>query len=295
VRLIDKTIKLDSRSDEVNIYPLGDTHLGNRSCAESLLKKTTQKIGTEKYSYWIGGGDYLDAIKPQDSKRFDMDIFPDWMLEGDAITTREKLNDILYQQYDRCCGLLTPIASKCLGLIEGNHEYSVRKFYNTNVQNGLCNSLKTEDLTDEAIIRLKFMYGKTSKVVKLYICHGHGGGRTAGAEPNHLFRMLSEWEDCDICLRGHSHTFHIIPPKPVLYLPNKGKLPDELLLKYRWAANWGCWMLSHKTGPSSYVSRACYPARPMLTCKVVIRPFARIFRGRKEHTSVKIEIRAITL
>jgi len=295
MKLLDKLVLCKGRGDEFEIYPIGDAHIGARSCAEKPLRKIIKDIKDNPNARWLGGGDLYDAIKPQDSKRFDMDVMPDWMLEGDAVNTREKLNDILHQQHLRIVEMLEPIAEKCWGLIEGNHEYSIRKFYNDNIHKALCNRLGVEDLTDEAGIRLRFKRATATTTVKLYIRHGFGGGRTAGAEPNSLARLINEWEDFDVCLTGHSHTFDILPPKPVLGMPSSGSIPSELTQRYRWAANWGCWCYSHSSGPSGYASRACYPARPMLTVKVVIKPHSQKYINKKYVLSPKIEIRHIPL
>ena len=297
MRILEKTILCNGKSDVFEFYPIGDIHIGARHCAEKPLKQLLNSIPDN--GYIIGGGDWLDAIKPQDSKRFDMDTFPDWMLDGDANTTREKLNDILIQQIDRTVEIFEPHKMKIIGILEGNHEYTIRKYYNENIIKAFCRRLGVEDLTDETFIRLRFKRKSGDKLacatVKLYIRHGYGGGRTAGAEPNKLFRMLAEWEDADICLTGHSHTFDVLPPKPVLYIPTAGTLPKEFHCKYRWAANWGCWLYSHPAGASSYSSRACYPARPMLTVKAVIKPFnSYMINGEKKYAP-HIELRGIPI
>ena len=132
-------------------------------------------------------------------------------------------------------------------------------------------------------------------MIIIYARHGYGGGRTPGAEPNKLARMMDEWEVADICFSGHSHTFDIAPPKPVLGIPHSGKIPEELTQRYRFAANPGCYIYSHSTGPSTYASRACYPARPMLTVKAMIKPFAhRVVKG-SDIATPHIELRGITL
>lgn len=295
MKLIERTIIVPERNGEVEIYPIGDTHIGARNCAESMLKKTKKSVAEKRNAYWIGGGDYFESIKPSDVKRFDMTVLPDWMFEGDAQTVRARMKDILQQQVDRFTDIMDCIKTRCLGLIEGNHEFSIMKFHNQDVMTQLCNKLGAEYLTDEALIRLKFKHKDLSRVVFLYIQHGHGGGRAAGSEPNHLDQLAKEWEAADIVLRGHSHTPCISPPKPVLYVPASGVLPNELLCKYRYAANWGTYKLSHACGASTYESRAAYPARAMQTCKVVIRPFARSFKNGKESTVPQIEIRSITL
>ncbi|MCK5017557.1 MAG: hypothetical protein KAS32_10860 [Candidatus Peribacteraceae bacterium] len=296
MKLIDKEIKCDGRGDEFRLYPLGDIHMGARNCAEKQLRKHVKIICEDRNAYWFGGGDLLEAIKPQDSKRFDMNILPDWMLEGTADTIRGRLSDMLMQQVDRLCEILSPIRERCLGLIEGNHEFSIRKYHNEDVQSMLCRRLRAVNLTDEAVMRLKFKRRVAGATVIVYASHGFGGGRTAGSEPLKLQRMMDEWECADIALRGHSHTFNVLPPKPVLYLPRTKSLPDELLIRYRWAGNWGCWKYSHSVGPSTYESRAAYPARAMLTVRVDIKPFNNVSKGGKKiELGPHIELRGITL
>jgi predicted phosphodiesterase len=295
MRIIEREINVKDRNGTIEIYPIGDTHVGARNCAESLLKKTKKEIADNPNAYWIGGGDYLESIKPSDLKRFDMTILPDWMFEGSADTIRGRLKDILSQQADRFCNIFEPLKQRCIGLVEGNHEYSIMKYHNQDIMSALCDRLDTEYLTDEAVVRLKFKHRSLTRIVFLYIQHGHGGGRSDGAEPNHLGRLVKEWECADIVLRGHSHTCFVMPPKPVLYIPTSGRLPNELQCKYRHAANWGTYKLSHAVGHSTYESRAAYPARPMLTCKVVIKPFARDYKNGEETRTPQIEIRSITL
>lgn len=302
MNILEKRIDVYSRSDEISIYPLGDLHIGSRACAEGKIRKVITEIKNNPNAYWFGGGDILDAIKPMDSKRFDFNTLPDWMIEGKAVTIRERLNDILKQQLVRFYDLIEPIKHKCIGMIEGNHEFAIRKLYNQDIQQDICSFLKCENLTDEFFMRLMFVFrskssnkqGRTTNI-KLYACHGHGGGRTPGAEPNHLHRLISEWEDADICLRGHSHIYHIIPPKPKLFIPNKGQIPNEFLTQYRHAGNWGCWVYSHHKGPSTYASRACYPARPMITLKIIIKPLKDQYIKSVQYPVPVVELRSITL
>ena len=195
MKFIDKVIQCEGRGDVFELYPLGDLHIGARNCAETPLKKLVKEISDKPNALVVGGGDLMECIKPQDTKRFDFDILPDWMIEGDACTTRDMLNDVVAQQVDRTEFTLTPIRNKLLGLICGNHEYQLMKRYNHNVQAALCRRLDTVDLTDEALIRLRFKRNNgAGKTVIIYIRHGYGGGRTAGAEPNKLDRMIAEWE-----------------------------------------------------------------------------------------------------
>ena len=106
----------------------------------------------------------------------------------------------------------------------------------------------------------------------MFITHGHGGGRTSGAEPNSLYRLAAD-KGVDIVLKGHSHTYCIHPPIPMLYIPSGGALPSEARVKYKYAANWGALVLTYQDGPGTYASRANYPVRPMYTVQTIIKPF----------------------
>ncbi len=295
MKYIDKEVKCNSRSDVFEIYPIGDVHLGARNCAEKYLKRHIKEIEQNPNAFWFGCGDLLDCIKPQDKSRYDVEAMPDWMFEGDAMTVREKLSDILSQQFGRLVELLQPIAHKGLVLIEGNHEYDVHKYHNDNIHQRLCNMLDIPNGTDECVMRLRFKRLRASKTIRIYACHGKGGGRTPGAEPNWLHRLRDEWEDAEVCFRGHSHICDELPPKPVLIIPRSGKLPREVQTRYRLAANWGCWVLSHAVGPSTYASRACYPARPLATVKLVIQPFYHTTKAGQDISEPQMEIRRVLL
>jgi len=89
MRLIHKDIPCTSRTDTITLYPIGDVHIGG-NCAEGHLKRRIQEIAQDPKAYIVLGGDIIDAIKPQDTRRFDFEALPDWIVEGDATTTREK-------------------------------------------------------------------------------------------------------------------------------------------------------------------------------------------------------------
>lgn len=273
---IERKIEIDSKADIVRIYPIGDCHVGAFNCAESHLRSYVKYIQKQPNSFWIGGGDYCNCITPADMNRYDVRAIADWIFTGDAMNIKEALLDITKQERERFCEIVEPIKDRCLGLIEGNHEYQIMNRAHNGHHYVMCDELGVPSLTDISFVRL--IFGKKSRsgnsaksVVVLVIAHGWGGGRTPGAEPNHLMR-LSQSFDMDILLRGHSHTFRIEPPDPHLYIPRRGTLPDECMERMVYKANWGCWLKSFAVGPSTYDSRANYPARPLQSLEIKIKP-----------------------
>jgi len=273
MNIVETKIDVKSKTDKFYLYPIGDTHVGAYNCAESHLKQYVDYIKNKENAYWFGGGDLCNCIIPQDTKRFDLRALPDWLFLGSAMNIKEALLDIAKQERNRLCEILDPIKDKCIGLLEGNHEYSIMKTTNSGHHYLVCETLKTQNLTDCAFIRLNFkIKGGSGTSVVMWVEHGCGGGRTKGAEPNHLGRM-GQKADADFMLRGHSHTFRIEPSEPHLYIPKSGALPDECYQREVFIGNWGCWVKSYAVGPSTYDSRASYPPRPLKAIEVEIKPF----------------------
>ncbi len=301
MHLLDKVIKCSSRSDRIEIFPFYDCHIGKRNCAEDKIRAQVREIikrsnMPNRQVLALFGGDINDVIKPQDI-RFDFNDLPDWLFDGTVNDIKKKLNDIAKAQVIHSVDIFKPIQPFILGSIEANHDKVVRKRYNTDTHDDFCERLGITSMTDEAIIRLRFirLHGKThsSQTVKIYMRHGYGGGRTPGTEPNKVARMMADGVavDCDICLTGHTHTYCNPEPMPVMYIPNKGELPARIPTRYRFGLNPGCWLYSHLVGHGSYESAACYPTRAMMTCKIVIWPFWTQLIDGQQLERPKIELR----
>ncbi len=294
--LKDEIIQCSSRKDRIEIFPFYDCHVGKRNCAEDAIKKQiTEILRREKlpnrHVRVLFGGDQLNAINTADVRRFDFSELADWFVQGDADEIRERLGDLVNQEVVHTAKLFSPVRHLIVGALMGNHEKAMKTRQNVNVHSALCSTLEVTDLTDQAIIRVRAKWNSASTTSIIYLRHGYGGGRTPGAEPNKLARMLDEWEGADVCLSGNTHSFCVNPPKAVAKIPRKGRFPDRLSYRYRWAANPGCWLYSHMKGASSYESMSCYGAKPMTTLKIVIWPFWHAQKDGDEVRGPKIELR----
>ncbi|MFC1453687.1 hypothetical protein ACFLQL_00720 [Verrucomicrobiota bacterium] len=266
-------------TENFNIYPIGDVHLGASNCAEPHFRNYVDVIRKDKNAKWFGGGDLIDAVIWADRKRWDASNVPPWLGGKPISVIKKSLKDTVKAQIDRLVEILDPIKDKCIGLIEGNHEYTMVHYHNRDVLGTLCDDLKVDDLTDCCFIRFKLKrYTKSNNdtaVITMRGLHGRGGGRTAGAEPNQLQRLAQE-TDAEFVFRGHSHTFCIAPPVPRLMVPRQGALTDHAKSHIVRAANWGCFLLSYAPGDSTYDSRAQYPARPLMTFKATVKPWTKV-------------------
>ena len=131
MKIHEKVLYCTSRRYTIKLYVLGDLHIGARNCDENKIKTLVKLIEKDPHAYWIGGGDLCDNIVIGDSKRFEPTVLPRWMLDNkDADEVAAALQDIAGAQKDRLFNILKPIKDKCLGMIEGNHEYTIMKHHN---------------------------------------------------------------------------------------------------------------------------------------------------------------------
>ena len=300
MRIIEHEIECGGRSDRVELFPFFDMHIGKANCNEDAIQKQVQEVLRKvkipgRHIRVLLGGDAVNAVSPRDMKRFDFSDVADWVVKGPAEDIKNALADLPNREIKRVGKLLGPIKEHIIGALEGNHEKSLRKYHNMDVQERLCEELDCQNLSDEVLIRFRFKRSAGKKMstttVVIYMRHGYGSGRSPGAEPNKLANMLAEWECADVCLSGHTHSFCILDPKAVATIPKRGALPSGLLWHHRFAANPGCWLDSHTIGRGSYESGACYPARAFMTCKIVIWPFFEQHVGGQSFAVPKIELR----
>lgn len=212
MRVVRRNFDNVSRQDEFKIHFLGDTHVGHPGVFDKVVKRAVARVADDPQAYWIGMGDQVHAINTKDA-RFDPDILPDWVLRAPPARSRAMLGDLVTAQRQKFMELHAPIAHKCLGLLEGNHEQKVRKWTERNVHQELCDAMcvagdfepGTElNVGYSGFIKLSFARGvKNGRRVGvstiLLNCH-HGA--TIG-EARHKEYILTT--DADIVAWGHSH------------------------------------------------------------------------------------------
>lgn len=147
-------------------------------------------------------GDYIDAVGYKDPRFNPRDIDPE--------TRVADLDDLWAWQAKAFMRLVEPIKSRCLGLICGNHEESIRLNRQTDPARSIAEWMGVPDLRYAATIRIG-VYERDSRSayysVIVYAHHGFGGGRTKGGKVNKVTRDVDDIapSNADIILFGHVH------------------------------------------------------------------------------------------
>ena len=234
-----------NRTDQYNLYPLGDIHLGSSHCSESAIERKVAAIKSERNALWIGMGDYMECILPSD-KRFDIGGLAKWVVK----------DNITESQRERTVKLLKPIANKCIGLLTGNHEETLHMRGEGDVTRNLCKDLNVDYLSYAAMVRLIFNRSGSQHSFLVHAWHGAGAAQSEGGRLMRLMRLVNEVQ-ADIYLMGHLHAITTHTPERLTF----GRRVEHKRLV---AATTGSWMTTYtqpKSGEhmnSGYGERAGY-------------------------------------
>jgi hypothetical protein len=261
VRVITKNIAYNSKSDKFNIIGLGDTHLGSIGFDEKHLIETVNWIKQTPRTYWIGMGDFCECINPTD-KRFDPYSI------SSAYNIRS-LSRLISVQIEDITALLKPIKSKCLGLVTGNHEETVRLKFNNDIGYQLASNLGVENLGYDGWIRLCFQRAKSEQrtCYKIYVTHGHCGAGSSGGKVTKL-EELAGFMDADILMMGHGHKKVIAPPVLKIGLDSQGNVTSTKQI----AIMTGSFLRTYVEDATTYGEKAGYKPCDLGVVKIMLKP-----------------------
>jgi len=194
-------LKYIVKGDTLELGAFGDLHWGHINCDKDMILNVVKYLKKNK-CYWLGGGDYGDAIIPSDY-RFDYrSIDPEY-------NTPQK-------QYAKMEELFKPISDKCLGLLDGNHDVLHWKKHAHNYVEELASRINVPYLTIDSYIR--FYFKKFNTAFNLYAHHGWTGARTKGGKISRLYDLEAIFPMCNLYLMFHIHDLGIVDKKANLYI-----------------------------------------------------------------------------
>jgi len=189
------------------IFQDTDTHIDADGHDHFLHKRFCSKIESDPDAYWLHTGDCLDDDRKSTRERKSAafhdraEVVYKW-----EVGKLREINDLVIPRY-------RPIASKCLGLIDGDHFYQFNcdhdKFgVKAGMTSGqyLCKSLGMPYLGERmGYISVVFRTnGRQSIRYDILARHGRGAAKTQSGDVASLTRANSGW-DGDAMFGGHSH------------------------------------------------------------------------------------------
>ena len=197
MKVVNHVIYYQSKTEKFLIVPFGDLHVGNRNADLRKIREIANWIRETPKCYWLGMGDYVDAIVwHPNEKRIDPDIVDYRYYKP------EDAYEFIYRLFE-------PIKNKCLGLLTGNHDDILRKRHYKDWVKDLAQRLNVPYLTFSAFLRLSFRLQYNNERPKnqefvIFATHGYYTGRSTGGKVTRL-ESLAQWIEADIYLMAHTH------------------------------------------------------------------------------------------
>lgn len=219
----------------INLHHLTDMHAGAPDFAEEEFRARVKLIEDDPWARWTMGGDAGDLIRHNDRRYQPTELHPRY----------RQATDIVLATQHHVQEMLGPIADKCWGWADGNHEGKVDEVYGGHFSAEICTRMGIERryVDRRGFIHVAFQIEprKAGAGVLIDLQHGWQAGRGAGAFQNQSEKDLSMTE-ADIVLRGHSHRPNVYTCV-TLDLDNKR---TRVVQRQRTVINGGCWRLGYR-------------------------------------------------
>ena len=166
----------------INIYPLGDVHIGSKECNLDLLNTWIEMVEQDPYGYVVIVGDLMNmGLKTSKSNVYE------------EVLTPSKQKEKTYE-------LLKPISDKILAGCSGNHEYRMVKEVGTNPLYDVFCRMGIEDRYRENVCFLKLTVGKIGRNNNNYgVVLTHGSSKKKDLDWTYAV------DGADVFISGHTH------------------------------------------------------------------------------------------
>ena len=163
--MLDDFVLLKHTCDEgtthLNVYPLGDVHIGSKECDVKLLKAWVDMVKNDPNGAVVIVGDMMNmGLRNSKSNVYEECLSP-------------------MEQKEVCYEILLPIKDKIIGGCSGNHEYRAVKEVGMNPLYDVFCRLGIENRYRENICFVKLTVGKQGKNPNTYgVVLTHGSSKS---------------------------------------------------------------------------------------------------------------------
>ena len=183
--MLDDFTLIDSKFedlDHLNVYPLGDVHLGSTEFDEALFREWIETVKNDPNGVVVIIGDMLNmGLRNSKSNVYEETLSP-------------------MEQKELCFQLLNPIADKIIAGCSGNHEYRAVKEVGMNPLYDVFCRMRIEDRYRENACFIKLTVGKQGKNPNTY-----GVVLTHGSSKSKDEKWTYSVDGCDCFISGHTH------------------------------------------------------------------------------------------
>ncbi|KKN34180.1 hypothetical protein LCGC14_0796340 [marine sediment metagenome] len=184
-----RRVTANINNDVAYIVPLTDTHIGDPGFTERKLRHYIDWILEREHCYVMLLGDIFETP-----------------ISGSRATNVWELKNGLspMEAEATAIDIFTPIASRIVGVVEGNHELRSTQMTGTSSLIRLSQALDLMDVYDKKVVRVKLSVRDID--YNIVGTHGWGGARLLGGQLNKIASMSNVTADADVFVTGHEHS-----------------------------------------------------------------------------------------
>ena len=188
---LDVIIKTFPKSqDKVNLYAIGDIHVGSEMFDEAAVRKKIKIIGDDPYGVVSICGDLGDyGLKNSKTNVYQATMQP------------KEQQKYIYELFE-------PIAYKIVSAVPGNHEERVTRETGLCPLYDLCVLWGVPDVYRENVAILLISFGSQRGGTRQYT---FAGVTTHGTTRNKHHKFLACFDGIDFAISGHTHTPEYAP------------------------------------------------------------------------------------
>jgi predicted phosphodiesterase len=177
---------------ELEVYGLGDLHIGSREFDAAQFKRVVQEILDKDNRYCVILGDVVDnGLENSKTSPYTQLMTP-------------------HEQRDVAVELLSPLKERILGWTDGNHEQRTSKYADVDISYLIADRVGVEGVYRAGICPLMLYVGERRNhrtqppIYAVGVTHGSSGGYTLGAglTKAESFALANGF---DVIIVGHSH------------------------------------------------------------------------------------------
>lgn len=182
---LDAIIKTYPKHETINLYAIGDTHVGSAQFNEDAVRKKIQIIKDDPCGVVSLCGDLADyGLRNSVTNVYQQTMPP------------KAQQEYVYE-------LFKPISDKIVSCTGGNHEERITKEVGTCPMYDLCVLWGIPDVYRENVAILKLVIGKRKNVFIGITTHGASKARHR--------KFIADWENIDWAISGHVHQPNYAP------------------------------------------------------------------------------------
>lgn len=275
--------KFDVKSDsQVFKFALfGDTHAFNIQCNEEMILRTVKAILADPFMWWFGMGDFIDGIVRRD-KRHDVRT-----VGTKTNRNMECLDGVVHNAVKKFAEWVKPIKHKCLGLIPGNHEETIRANDGGDVIQQIIDSMgisqkmiipyttierEEKDLGPLSLVELSFKdSSKGYKNVDVCLSHGGKGSATTDAGALAILDKMRRIVEADVYAIGHLHRMVVSHPARICKVGSPQH--KKIAKKEQLCVATSSFLETYEQGVSGYGEVALYEPKVLGSAVISIKPF----------------------